>query len=168
MNMLTIHLPIIGCPKAKNRKKLPATFFGFRKVWLVSLWRNYRQGDGSWEVETGKMQKNPFKRLWLKQLKNRGKTPKMDGENKGKPYVVLELMIWGYHYFWKHPVLSETWPWIYIMSKIKTRPQAGVGMGTSSWSKDVLVLGCLIYIYIYVYVFFVHPSQPIGSITNMV
>ena len=25
----------------------------------------------------------------------------MDGENNGK--TLLKLMIWGYHYFWKHP-----------------------------------------------------------------
>ena len=35
--------------------------------------------------------------------KNRGKTPKMDGENNGKPYS--NRMIWGYHYSWKHPYL---------------------------------------------------------------
>ena len=33
--------------------------------------------------------------------KNRGKNPKMDGETNGKPN--LKWMIWGYHYFWKHP-----------------------------------------------------------------
>ncbi len=38
------------------------------------------------------------------QPKNRGKTPKMDGENNGKPYE--KFMIWGAHpYFWKHPNL---------------------------------------------------------------
>ena len=38
---------------------------------------------------------------------NGGKTPKMDGENNGKPY--LKWMIWGYHYFWKHPYMSSTY-----------------------------------------------------------
>ena len=33
--------------------------------------------------------------------KNRGIYPKMDGENNGKP--ILRWMIWGYHYFRKHP-----------------------------------------------------------------
>ena len=37
--------------------------------------------------------------------KNRGKNPKMDGENNGKP--LLEWMIWGYHYFWKHPCIRH-------------------------------------------------------------
>jgi len=32
---------------------------------------------------------------------NRGKNPKMDGENNGK--TLLKWMIWGYHYFWKYP-----------------------------------------------------------------
>ena len=28
----------------------------------------------------------------------------MDGENNGKPMkTLLKWMIWGYHYFWKHP-----------------------------------------------------------------
>ena len=33
--------------------------------------------------------------------KNRGVSPKMDGENNGKSY--WNGMIWGYHYFRKHP-----------------------------------------------------------------
>ena len=34
--------------------------------------------------------------------KNRGKPPKMDGENNGK--TLLKFMIWGAHpFFWKHP-----------------------------------------------------------------
>ena len=35
--------------------------------------------------------------------KNRGKTPKMDGLWWK---ILLKLMIWAYHYFWKHPVPS--------------------------------------------------------------
>ena len=36
----------------------------------------------------------------------------MDGENNGKP--LLKLMIWGYHYYWKHPypfitLRSDSW-----------------------------------------------------------
>ena len=34
--------------------------------------------------------------------KNRGFSPKMDGENHGKP--LLKWMIWGYPYFQKHPL----------------------------------------------------------------
>ena len=30
-----------------------------------------------------------------------GISPKIDGENNGKP--LLKWMIWGYPYFWKHP-----------------------------------------------------------------
>ena len=43
--------------------------------------------------------------------KNRGKTPKMDGENNGsKPYEQMDKwMIWGYHNFWKH----QGKPWNY-------------------------------------------------------
>ena len=40
--------------------------------------------------------------------KNRGKNPEMDGENNGK--TLLKWMIWGYHYFWKHPFTTYT-PW---------------------------------------------------------
>ena len=35
--------------------------------------------------------------------KNRGKTPKMDGENNGK--TLLKWMIWWYHNFRKHPYI---------------------------------------------------------------
>ena len=31
-------------------------------------------------------------------------TPKMDGENNGKS--LLKFMIWGYHFFWKHPYMN--------------------------------------------------------------
>ena len=37
--------------------------------------------------------------------KNRGKNPKMDGENNGKP--CFSWMIWGYPYFRKHPYTSS-------------------------------------------------------------
>jgi len=38
--------------------------------------------------------------------KNRGIfTPKMDGEHHAKPF--LKWMIWGYHYFWKHPYRKQ-------------------------------------------------------------
>ena len=51
-----------------------------------------------------------LRRTWIRGShvdvsKNRGKTPKMDGENNGKP--LLEWMIWGYHYFWKHPCIRH-------------------------------------------------------------
>ena len=36
--------------------------------------------------------------------KNRGKTPKMDGENNGNP--IINHPFWGYHYFWKQPYNS--------------------------------------------------------------
>ena len=41
--------------------------------------------------------------------KNRGETPKMDGENNGKPYEQMDDLgvPWGYHYFWKHPFFSR-------------------------------------------------------------
>ena len=32
----------------------------------------------------------------------------MDGENNGKP-LLLKWMIWGYHYFWKHPYSKRNW-----------------------------------------------------------
>ena len=35
--------------------------------------------------------------------KNRGKTPKMDGENKGKPYFLMDDLGGKPHYFRKHP-----------------------------------------------------------------
>ena len=35
--------------------------------------------------------------------KNRGNTPKMDGLFHGNP--MNKWMIWGYHYFWKHPYI---------------------------------------------------------------
>ena len=38
--------------------------------------------------------------------KNRGKHPKMDGENNGKPYYI-KWMIWGYPFFWKHPYIDN-------------------------------------------------------------
>ena len=39
--------------------------------------------------------------------KNRG-YPEMDGENNGIHWnTLLKWMIWGYHYFWKHPY---RWP----------------------------------------------------------
>ena len=34
---------------------------------------------------------------------NRGKTPKMDGENNGKPYVLMDDLGGKTHYFRKHP-----------------------------------------------------------------
>ena len=38
-----------------------------------------------------------------------GKIPKMDGENNGKPENPMnKWMIWGYHYFWKHPYIPST------------------------------------------------------------
>ena len=37
--------------------------------------------------------------------KNRGKTPKMDGENHGK--TLLKWMVWWYPYFWKHLYATE-------------------------------------------------------------
>ena len=35
--------------------------------------------------------------------KNRGKTPKMDGEYNGKLYEQMDDLGWKAPYFWKHP-----------------------------------------------------------------
>ena len=37
------------------------------------------------------------------QPKDRGKTPKMDGENHGKPYEQMDDLGGKHPYFWKHP-----------------------------------------------------------------
>ena len=40
--------------------------------------------------------------------KIRGKPPKLDGENNGKPYFLMDLG-GKPHYFWKHPYIGKWW-----------------------------------------------------------
>ena len=75
---------------------------------------------------------------------NRGRNPKMDGENNGKPY--LKWMIWGYHYFRKPPFISKKVFWIHGIkpkrsqelehwSVFRTTPNRGIHRW--SWTEDL-------------------------------
>ena len=82
----------------------------FGKIWHQH-WTLASQslGDLKWlllfflgrsENPSHQLHKKPGSKMGVS--KYRGKTPKMDGENNGKPYK--KMMIWGmYPYFWKHP-----------------------------------------------------------------
>ncbi len=48
--------------------------------------------------------------IYLDVSKNRGKTPKMDGENNGQWNTLLKWMILGYQYFWKNLFLHTHKP----------------------------------------------------------
>ena len=61
-------------------------------------------------LATGSLQMVGFGRLdcwsiadYLGVSENRGKTPKMEGENHGKPYFLMDDFLGKTHYFWKPP-----------------------------------------------------------------
>ena len=56
---------------------------------------------GTWRVRTGRPEsRKPGNVVFPK---NRGNTPKMDGENHGKPYEQMDDLGGKPHYFRKHP-----------------------------------------------------------------
>ena len=88
------------------------------KLFSLVNWRQLKPGDmlvvhgtkgskdGKELLEAKWMKMGDVKRQYLGVSKNRGKTPKMDGlEWK----TLLKWMIWGYHYFRKHPFICQWW-----------------------------------------------------------
>ena len=60
-------------------------FMGSRQVWYIYLHRNYHKKSNS---NVGNIYTIPMG--YMEVSKNRGKNPKMDGENHGKPYFLMD------------------------------------------------------------------------------
>ena len=83
-----------------------AIFFhkAFDRQGIGDLWFIPTLSSGIFESEHVSLHPKVIFPLFLHMgvSKNNVKTPKMDGENNGKPYKTW--MIWGAHpYIWKHP-----------------------------------------------------------------
>ena len=60
----------------------------------------------------------------------------MDGENNGKPMkTLLKWMIWGYHYFWKHPYI-----YVYIYIKFDEIYVINISLRPTIWRSDFYLI----------------------------